>query len=171
LLDHWFLKERTNMKDVRDDDLFRLSLQPELSPEEESKLEAWLDAHPDACAAWEQDRALGRALQSLPDAPMSSNFTARVMQELDLAEAREERKSGGWRLLWPRLGWAAAALALTVFGVQQFRNAQRAQLVADAALVSKDIARLPDAFRDFDVVESLREISPASDDGILIALQ
>jgi anti-sigma factor RsiW len=159
------------MKDVREDDLFRLSMQPELSPEEESKLEAWLAAHPDARTAWEADRALGRALQALPDAPVSSNFTARVMQELDSAEAREERKSGGWRLLWPRLGWAATALALTVFGVQHFRSTQRAQLAADAALVSKDIARLPDAFRDFDVVESLRQIPPASDDGILIALQ
>ena len=159
------------MKDVREDDLFRLSLQPELSPEDESKLEAWLDAHPDARAAWEQDRALGRALQSLPDAPVSSNFTARVMQELDLSEAREERKTGGWRLRWPRLGWAAAALALAVVGAQQFHNYQRTQIVADAALVSKDIARLPDAFRDFDVVDSLREIPPSGDDGILIALQ
>jgi anti-sigma factor RsiW len=159
------------MKDVREDELFRLSMQPELSPEDESRLEAWLAAHPGARAAWEQDRALGRALQSLPNAPVSSNFTARVMQQLDLDESREERKSTGWRVLWPRLGWAAAALALTVFGVQQFRNVQRTQLAKDAALISKDIAQLPDAFRDFDVVESLRQIPPASDDGILIALQ
>ena len=163
------------MKEVRDDDLFRLSLQPELSPEEESQLEAWLAAHPGARAAWESDRALGRALQSLPDVPVSNNFAARVLQQLDLDEARARRavsKSRGWRLLWPRLGWAtAAALALTVFGTQQFRTAQRTLLAADAALVSKDIARLPDAFRDFDVVDSLREITPASDDGILFALQ
>ncbi len=161
------------MKDVREDDLFRLSMQPELSPVEESKLEAWLAAQPDARAAWEQDRALGRALQSLPDAPVSSNFTARVMQELDLETAREQRaRGGGWRrLLWPRLGWATAAVALTLFGAQQFRTTQRTQLASDAALVSKDIARLPDAFRDFDVVDSLRAITPASDDGILIALQ
>lgn len=159
------------MKDVREDDLFRLSMQPELSPEEESRLEAWLAAHPDARAAWEQDRALGRALQALPDAPVSSNFTAQVMQQLDLAVAQENRKQGGWQLFWPRLGWAAAALALTVFGAQQFRNVQRTQLAKDAALISKDIAQLPDAFRDFDVVESLRQIPPASDDGILIALQ
>ena len=160
------------MKEVRDDDLFRLSLQPELSPEEESQLEAWLAAHPGARAAWESDRALGRALQSLPDVPVSSNFAARVLQELDLEEGRESRKPRGWRLLWPRFGWAtAAALALTVFGTQQFRTAQRTQFAADAALVSKDIARLPDAFRDFDVVDSLREITPESDDGILFALQ
>ena len=160
------------MKDVRDDDLFRLSLRPELSPEEESKLEAWLAAHPDARADWEADRALRRALQSLPDAPVSSNFTARVMQELDLEEARAQRKSGGWRVLWPRLGWAtAAAVALGVFGTQQFLNVQRTQIATDAALVSKDIARLPEAFRDFDVVDSLREIPAASDDGILAALQ
>lgn len=159
------------MKDVRDDDLFRLSLRPELSPEEESRLEAWLGEHPGARAAWEADRALGRALQSLPDAPVSSNFTARVMQELDLDDARANRQPRGWRQLWPRLGWATAALVLAVLGAQQFRSNQRAQLAADAALVSKDIARLPDAFRDFDVVESLGEITPASDDGILIALQ
>ena len=160
------------MKEVRDDEWFRLSLKPELSPEEESRAEAWLAAHPEARAAWDEDRALSRALQTLPDAPVSSNFTARVFQQLDLEIAREQRASGGWRrLLWPRLGWATAALALVVFSAQQFRTAQRTQLAADAALVSKDIARLPDAFRDFDVVDSLREITPASDDGILFALQ
>ena len=162
------------MKDVREIDLFRLSMQPELSPEEESKLEAWLAAHPDARAAWNTDRALGRVLHSLPDVPVSSNFTARVMQELDKEEARASRRvsrSRGWRLLWPRLGWATAAVALAVFGSQQFLSVHRTRLAADAAFVSKDIARLPDAFRDFDVVDSLREIPAAGDDGILFALQ
>ena len=79
------------MKEVRNDELVRLSLKAELTPEEESRLEAWLAAHPETRAAWDEDRALGRALQSLPDAPLASNFTARVLQAVDLEETRAER--------------------------------------------------------------------------------
>jgi anti-sigma factor RsiW len=161
---------------MRNDELIRLSMKPELSPDDAARLEAFLAAHPAERAAWEEERALGRALQSLPDVPVSSNFTAQVMQSLDLEEARDRRadrrRSDWWRTLWPRLSWGAAAIVLAVFGVQQYQAMQRNnQLVQDVAFVSKDMARLPDAFRDFELIESLRQIPPSGDDGILIALQ
>ena len=166
------------MKDMRDDELLRLSLKADLTPEEESRLEAWLAAQPGARAAWDEDRALGRALQSLPDVPLSSNFTARVLQAVEAEEAREERgrraPEHSWlRVFWPRLGWATAAVLLTVVVVHENRVAKRTQLVRDVAFVSEDAAKLPgpDVLEDFDAINQLRQASAGGDDELLIALQ
>ena len=51
------------MNDVRKDELIRLGMQRELTPEEESRLEGWLAAHPEDRAAWDDERALNRALR------------------------------------------------------------------------------------------------------------
>jgi anti-sigma factor RsiW len=164
------------MKDVREDELFRLSLKPELTPEEQGRLQELLATLPER-VAWEEDRALGRALQSLPDVPVSSNFTARVMQELDLEETRAEQTRRaprrGWLAFWPRLAGAGVAAVLAVFVWRDHRASERTQLVRDASLISKDGASLPGAevLRDFDAIDSLRHLPPSNDDGILIALQ
>ena len=166
------------MKEVRNDELVRLSLKAGLTPEEESRLEAWLAAHPEARAAWEEDRALGRALQALPDAPLASNFTARVLQAVDLEESRVERgrraPERSWlRVFWPRLGWAAVVALLTVVVVHENRVAKRTQLVRDVTFVSEDVAKLPapEVLGDFDAITQLRQATSGSDDELLIALQ
>jgi hypothetical protein len=166
------------MKDVRNDELIRLSMKPVLTPEDEARLEAYLATHPDARATWEEERALGRALQSLPDVPVSSNFTARVLQAVDLENAREERsnrpKSGWLHRFWPQLSWTAAAAALlAVFGAHEYGTAKRNRLTDAVAFVSRDISKLPSAevLRDFDAIEELRRAPVASDDELLIALQ
>ncbi|HTD66157.1 MAG TPA: hypothetical protein VK846_06455 [Candidatus Limnocylindria bacterium] len=165
------------MKDVRNDELIRLSMKPELSPEEEARLEKILRGEPDAHAAWDEERALSRALQSLPDVPLSNNFTSRVMQEIDLEEARDQRmrhSHGGWfRGFWPRLSWGTAALVLGLVGMHEYSVSKRTQLANDVALVSKDAAKLPSAevLQDFDAINQLRQVSMTSDDDLLIALQ
>ena len=159
------------MKDVRNDELIRLSMKPVLSPDDEARLEAYLAAHPEVRAAWEEDRALGRVLQSLPDVPVSSNFTARVLQAVDLEEASAERARRSWFPRgWPRLGWATVAALVAVLGVQEWRNIKRAQLIKDVTFVSSDITKLPSAevLRDFDVIQQLPSVS---DDELLIALR
>ena len=165
------------MKDVRNDELIRLSMKPVLSPDDEARLEAFLATHPDARATWEEERALGRALQSLPDVPVSSNFTARVMQEIDLENAREERASRPrpWWLrgFWPRLSWATIAVVLGFSFLHQFRVSRQSQFAHDVATVSQDLSILPnpEELRDFDEINSLRQVQPPSDDLLLIALQ
>src|SRR5882672_3259954 len=119
------------MKDVRNDELIRLSLKPVLTPEDEAGLEKILSANPAARGAWEEERALSRAVQSLPDVPLSSNFTARVLQAVDLEEAREERAGSrrGWlHVLWPRLAGGVAAVALAVFGLHELRVSKQARV-------------------------------------------
>src|SRR5215212_9052056 len=103
------------MSDVRKEELVRLSAKRELTPEDESRLESYFSADPRARAEWEEERALSRAVQSLPDVAVSSNFTARVLHEVDLAESalkREHSRPAWWQRIWPKLGWATTAILL-----------------------------------------------------------
>ena len=160
------------MNETSEDELMRLSLRASLTPEEESRRDSLLAAHPEARAAWEEDRALGRALQSLPDVPLSSNFTARVLQAVDLDAAREARPRRSWfRVLLPRLSWTAAAVLLAFFGVQEYRAVKRLELAKDVSLM--EMAKLPgvDVLQDFDAISQLQQVAATSDEELLKALQ
>lgn len=161
------------MKDVRNDELIRLSLKPALSPDDEARIEAFLATRPEERATWEEERALGRALQALPDVPVSSNFTSRVMQAVELETAREERShtQRGWRrAFWPRLSWAGLAALLAFFFMHEVRVRKRTQVVGDVVLLSQDSSMLPSAevLRDFDAINQMRA---ASDDELLVVLK
>ena len=160
------------MNETPEDELMRLSLRARLTPEEESHLESLLAAHPQARAAWEENRALGRALQALPDVPLASNFTARVLQAVDLDAAREARPRRSWfRVLLPRLSWTAAAVLLAFFGVQEYRAVKRLELAKDVSLM--EMAKLPgaDVLQDFDAISQLQQVAATSDEELLKALQ
>ena len=165
------------MKDVRNEELVRLSFRRELTPEEESRLENYLAANPQARAQWEEDRALSRAVQSLPDVPVSSNFTARVLQAVDLDNAREarERRSRSWlRSFVPRLSGAAVAALLVLFFVHNRNTVKREQIAKVLSEVSTDLKGVsePDVvLQDFEVIKQLVRTPAPSDDELLIALQ
>ncbi len=50
-----------------------------LTASEEAELRAWLAAHPEARAEWESDTALNDLLSRVPNAPVPTNFTTRVL--------------------------------------------------------------------------------------------
>ena len=162
------------MSDVRKEEMVRLSMRRELTPEEESRLELYFAAHPEARVEWEEDRALGRALQALPDAPISSNFTSRVMQEVDLEQARGERRraTSWWRGMFPKLGWATAALLMGVL-VLQHQSVKEQRMVDELAIISDKMKQSPgpDVLQDFEVIERLRRATGPSDDELRAALQ
>ena len=170
------------MNEVRIDELVRLSMRRELTPEERSRLEDYLAAHPEARNGWEEERALSRAVQSLPDVPVSSNFTSRVLQALDVDEAREgrSRQATGreWlRRLMPRLAWATVAVLLSVVAFQQVQTSQQENFAKDVSFAAADLARLPNPeilLQDFDAIQELGQISTVSagsDDELLRVLQ
>ena len=169
------------MSDVRKEELVRLSAKRELTPEEESRLESYFSADPRARAEWEEERALSRAVQSLPDLAVSSNFTARVLHEVDLAEStleREHSRPAWWQRIWPRMGWATAALLLVTVGIQYrgaYYTAQKEKLVVDLVRISEDLKTVqtptPDALQEFEVINRLSQASAASDEDLLVALQ
>src|ERR1700679_964446 len=115
-----------------------------------------------------------RALLSrLPDVPVASNFTARVMQAIELEESRGSRKWNfifNWHAFFPR---AAVATAVVVFAGLAFHHheiySQRAVLAKNVALVA-GVQPLPsvEALKNFDVIQRMGQ--PQHADEELLAL-
>src|SRR5437667_12737472 len=92
------------MNDPVHNHLRELSWRRRLTSSEEAELRAWLAAHPEAQAQWEAEAGLNDALGLLPDAPLGSNFTARVLQAVQLEAAASTRHRRRLRLIsWGRL--------------------------------------------------------------------
>jgi len=154
-----------------------LSWRRKLTPAEEAELRNWLATHVEEQADWEAEARLSDALDQLPDAPVPSNFTANVLQALQLeqnAQARAARPSPGW---WQLLTWvpkAALAALVVAAGFLFFLHGQtvrRAELRDSVVFVSavKSLPS-PEVLRDFDVIRALDQTPPA-DEQLLTLLQ
>ena len=168
------------MNDPLNDELMRLSLRREMSPDEELRVEAFLATHPELRADWEENAAVGRALGDLRDAPVSSNFTARVLSEIEVEERTTSRRTAEiplwlrWReLLRPRVSWAALVVVAAALAGYHYRDAKRTELARDLRAMSETLAIVsdPKILQDFDAINQLRQVSPVGDDEILVALQ
>jgi len=168
------------MNEMHYEELIRLSLRPVLTPEEEAQVEAFLSQHPEARADWEEERLLSRAIVSLPDVPVSNNFTSSVLQAVELAERQDQRRHGArplLRLLLPRVGWVVATALVVFIVVHEQRVARRLEvvkgLVKDLPWVPTDLASIssPEVLQDFDAIRQLQQVSATSDEELLKALQ
>lgn len=138
----------------------------ELTVAETAELRAWLAAHPEARPDWELDEQLTRALRGLRDAPLASNFTARVLQAVE-----SERPAPGhawWRSGWqparwaPRLALVAVALAVGLFTYHQYEVAARQALGQKlAAFGAVKSVPSPEVLQDFDAIRRLGQTPPA----------
>ena len=123
----------------------------------------------------ELEARLTEALAKIPDAAVPSNFTARVLDAVELEAARETRDRDwtlNWRALWPRVAVAAAILIFAGVSFQRYEiHSQRAKLVKNIAMVT--VAQPPPSV---DVLENLDAIQRMSQSGhadgeLLAALQ
>jgi len=132
---------------------------------------AQLQSQPELAA----EARLTAALTKTPNAPVASNFTARVMDVIE----REERlaaRSRGWRWSWrylvPRVAMAAAVLMFTGVTVQRYEaSSHRQEMVRVVAMVAGNkSAPSVDTLQDMDAI--LRMSQPAhADNELLAALQ
>jgi anti-sigma factor RsiW len=143
-----------------------------LTEAEQSELRAWLATHPEAQADAVDDAALSQALAKLPDAPLPSNFTARVLQavERDAACAKRtaaRRASPWWRIWIPRVAVTAVMVGVGLVVYQHNETVKREELanaakdfvtVAGAAPLSD-----PTVLEDFEVIRRMSQ----ADDGLL----
>ena len=155
--------------------LRELSWQRKLTPAEAAELRAWLEAHPEARADWEAESQLTAALERLPQVPVSSNFTARVLQAVERDEQPAASPAPWWA--WPRLRRLAIATCTAVaFGttllsylvIQSHGRRELAQSVAAVAEVSAGPS-LQD-LQDFDAIR-VSNPSPAPDEQLLAVLK
>ncbi len=144
-----------------------------LTPDEKARLQSYLLVHAEAQEDWDQETALNQALLNLPDVPVSSNFTARVLQAIDLDElrtGRDERSQGllaRLRLWLPRFAVAGLVIGLGGLGYQRYHLHTLSEKAVSVKLVA---TTLPDVqmWQDFDAIAKLGQ-STASDDKLLWA--
>jgi len=164
-------------KDPVDQRLRELSWRRKLTSVEEAQLQAWAAEHPEAQAEWEAETGLTDALARLDDAPLSSNFTARVLQAIELETAAQRRRQQQKRVRWlarlaPKLALAGFIGASAVVLYQQVHEANvRAEVRRSVVNVSA-VQSLPtaEALENFEVIRAL-STAPVPDDTLLTLLQ
>src|SRR5262245_21950872 len=154
--------------------LLEASWRRKLTPAEEAELQTWLATHPEARADWAAETGLNELLRELPEAPVPTNFTARVLQAAEREQIAAARQPARWqwalRSLWARAAMAAmvaVAGVLTysrVIAEREVRLAQKAKSVAAVSEVSS--LPSPDALLNFEAVRQLNS-GPSADRGLL----
>jgi hypothetical protein len=148
-----------------------------LNGDEEAALQRFLAAHPEARQAWGEEAALNRLLQRWPAPPVSSNFTARLLQAVQNSPTR--RTWSDWfapaQWLPENLAWRVAMCCMIVcVGLFCFHESQvihRARMARDLAGVSR-LATVPpmEWLKDFDTIKGISQVKVA-DDELLAALK
>ena len=141
-----------------------------LTEAEQAGLRAHLAANPDARAGWEMESALTTAFARLPDAPMPSNFTARVLEAVEREAARPPGWSWNWRGLAPRIAFAAVMVGFAGLAIHHHEiYSERVALVRSVALATGgQPVPSPDALENFDAIRRMSQPQPADDE--LLAL-
>ena len=121
----------------------------------------------------ELEARLTDALAKMPDAPVPSNFTERVLHAVELDEKRAVHARGwswNWRSLLPRTAAVATVLLVLGLGIQHHQTEVRRAAVAKSLILVAD-AKLPsvDALNNFDVIQRMSQ--PHADDELLALLQ
>ena len=145
-----------------------------LTDAEQAELRTWLATHPEARDDWENEAALNELLARLPEAPVASNFTARVLQAVEREAAAGARKREGrwprvWRVFVPRFATALVFVGAGLFVYHRHVQAERLELIRSVAAVA-DVRALPSPqlLQDFEAIRRLRPVPPADQE--LLAL-
>lgn len=153
--------------------LRELSWRRPLTENEQAELRAWVAAHPEAQAEWEVETNLSAMLHQLPDAPVPSNFTARVRQAVEQETAAAEQQPGfhwawRWRVFLPRVAGVAVVIGFSLFGYHRHAIVQQARLVKKLA-DTPEVAN-PALLEDFEAIRSLGS-TPSPDEELLALLK
>jgi negative regulator of sigma E activity len=117
---------------------------------------------------------LRELVSRLPDAPVASNFTTRVMQAVELEESRPVRRWSfrwQWHALLPRVAVTAAVVLFAGLTFHRYElNEQRSLLAKNIALAT-GAQPLPsvDALKNFDAIQRMSQ--PRADDELLALMQ
>jgi len=154
------------------------SWQRKLTPQEESELTAFLAAHPEAEVDWLEDAALTECLALLPQAPVSSNFTAQVLQAIELEEKKISRvQKRGWTAWRTGFKWvfrsaiAGSVACLTLLVTNQYRLSERVEMAENLGRVVAATDSKMDWLPDFDAINRMSRVQSPADEELLAALK
>ncbi len=139
-----------------------------LTPIEIAAAQSSPETRPDV----EEELALTHLLKRLPDAQVSSNFTAQVIEAANRDSRHRSRGLGSfWKgLKWkPRFAVACLALTIGVVSLTEYRFVRRSQIAQDVATVSSAASLPPQWLEDYDAISRLNQ--PPVDNELLAALQ
>ncbi len=159
------MNQLATMNNATFEELLALRHKRPLTPDEQARLQAWLVRHPADRARWTEESALSAALHRLPDAPVPSNFMARVWQDIEAVERRGQGSRSGWlsRFRWPSLAqqFALATLMLAAVMVIQNRRAHSPARLAQSIEQVTTLTTLPsiEMLKDFEVISRLNQSS------------
>jgi anti-sigma factor RsiW len=148
----------------------------QLTPAEQAEADAFLARHPEVRAEWEEELNLSNLLHQVPDVPVSSNFTARVMDACRRSAASHAEigfLSGNWFSRWfPRLAACTAAAGLAFLSYHQHQLAERRDLAKSLV----EVARLPggasiELLQNFEAIQRLNHVPVEVDRELIAALQ
>jgi anti-sigma factor RsiW len=123
----------------------------------------------------ELEARLTDALTKIPNATVPTNFTARVLEAVELEEKRTARSrpwTFNWRVLAPRFAVATVVLIFAGVSIQHYEaSAHRTALARNIAIVT--VAQPPpsvDALENLDAIQRMGQTGHADTD-LLAALQ
>jgi len=155
------------MKMNREDtgEFWKTGLHRKITVGEELEWELRLTDRPEAMVKFEDEVNLNRALRQLPDAPVSSNFTALVMQAIE-REHRHRSHSMSfeeWRhrvsLHWVRkLAFASMLVLLGFLSYQQYQISARREL-ADSIVQISEMLPSEGMIADLRAIEGFGRVS------------
>ena len=146
--------------------LLQTALARDLTDDEWAGLERWLSANPAERAEWE---AVDQLLAALPDAPVASNFTSLVLEQVRRVDApAPSLGQAGWRkILAPQFRpiqiAAAATLAMVIGGVgyQSHLNQSRAEMAEAVASIAEFT---PGFLSDYEAIEAITQAAPVDEE-------
>ena len=158
------------MKHEDGSEFWKTGLRRKMSVGEKAEWQIHLADQPGALAQFEEEVSLNRALQQLPDVPVSSNFTALVMQAVE-REHRRKARPVLWRLWadyiafhWGRkLAFGSALLLLGLLSYQQYQLSSRRALAMSLFSI-ESVLPVEGTVEDFRAAYGLRRV-PASGPG------
>jgi hypothetical protein len=113
-------------------------------------------------------------LSRLPDAPVASNFTARVLQAVELEESRRSRRwsfGWDWHALLPRIAVTTAVVLFAGLTIRQHEIIVRRTAFARNVALVAGAQPLPsvDALKNFDAIQRMSQ--PRADEELLALMQ
>lgn len=164
------------MNESLENKLRELNWRRPLSGTEQAELLASLAQNSNPLAEWQSEAELTRLLTELRDVPVPSNFTARVLEMVELDAKRQQRGFAPLWSAWLKRGWLPkTAIALLIgaalFGYHSHNVTARSKLAHDIAAVS-GVASVsgPYILEDFEAIRRLDK-PPTPDKDLLALLQ
>jgi anti-sigma factor RsiW len=166
------------MQDSEYNELLKTGLRRKLTAEEEGRLRAHLAAHPEDQPAWEEEMALNNLLRNLPKAPLSSNFTAQVLQlvEKERRHSSPARSVQWWHgffsLRWTRqVAFSTVVLFAGLISYHQFQVSRREAVANSVANIFSMLEPVLQPGEPTGRVETTRTAAQVSDGTALPTLE